>query len=88
MIIPNKIIFILYCLYGEKVISLYGMKTFNGDKTIRSKNIRIKICVSDKSSKLEGFINEWFETNDVEIVSIEYANNDNYIRAFILYKIA
>ena len=64
------------------------MKTFNGDKTIRSKNIKLQICVGGDSAELEGRVNEWFETNDVEIVSIEYANNNNYVRAFILYKIA
>lgn len=63
------------------------MRTFNGDKTINTKNIRLKVCVEGNSKKLEACVNQWFESNNVEIVSIEYTADGSNIRAFILYRI-
>jgi hypothetical protein len=31
-------------------------------------------------------MNRWFDNNSVEIISIEYTNDNHYIRTFILYR--
>ena len=61
-----------------------NMKSFkSGLKTDR---LKIEILVADSSKDLQNDMNEWFKNNSVELVSIEYTNNESYIRAFILYK--
>jgi uncharacterized protein YkuJ len=62
------------------------MKSF-GNKTIKSDNVQIEIFVEDSGGKLQVEMNRWFEENSVEIISIDYTNNNNYIRAFVLYRV-
>lgn len=61
------------------------MKSFN-NKTIRSDDVKVKLFSGYPSSSLERDINNWLESNSVEIVSIEYTSEGTNIRAFILYK--
>lgn len=60
------------------------MKSFN--KGLKTDGLKVEILVGNKSDDLQEEMNEWFKNNSVEIVSIEYTNNDHYIRAYILYR--
>lgn len=61
------------------------MKSLN--KTIRSKDVRVKIFVNDYTSTLERDINEWLSENDYEILSIELNSDDRSRRVMILYRV-
>jgi hypothetical protein len=61
------------------------MKSF-GNKTIKSDNVQIEIFVEDTGRELQVEMNRWFKENSVEIISIDYTNNNNCIRAFVLYR--
>lgn len=62
------------------------MKSF-GDKTIRTENVRVKSFVNDMTIELEVLINKWFESTNYEIISINFTDDGNKRRAFIIYKI-
>ena len=62
------------------------MKSF-GDKTIRTENVRVKSFVNDMTIELEVLINKWFESTNYEIISINFTDDGNNRRAFIIYKI-
>jgi hypothetical protein len=62
------------------------MKSFS-NKTIKSDNVQIQIFFGDSSRELQVEMNRWFKENSVEIISIDYTNNNNYIRAFVLYRV-
>ena len=62
------------------------MRSFN-NKTIKSDNVHIEIFVQDHAGKLEVEMNRWFKENSVEIISIDYTDNSNWIRAFVLYRV-
>lgn len=61
------------------------MKSFN--KTIKSDNVQIEIFLQDTAGQLEVEMNMWFKERSVEIISIDYTDNGNWIRAFVLYKV-
>jgi len=62
------------------------MKSFN-NKTIMSDDIRVRIFYENTSFiSLERQINNWLEDNSVEIISMDYMIDNNYIRVSILYK--
>jgi len=61
------------------------MKSFN-NKTIKSDDIRVRIFYENTSIELERQINYWLEDNSVEIISMDYMIDNNYIRVSILYK--
>ena len=62
------------------------MKSF-GNKTIKSDNVQIEIFVEDSGHELELAMNRWFKDNSVEIISIDYTENSDWIRAFVLYRV-
>jgi hypothetical protein len=62
------------------------MKSFS-NKTIKSDNVQIEIFVEDTGRELQVEMNRWFKENSVEIISIDYTNNNNCIRAFVLYRV-
>jgi hypothetical protein len=62
------------------------MKSFS-NKTIKSDNVQIQIFFGDSSRELQVEMNRWFKENSVEIISIDYTNNNNCIRAFVLYRV-
>jgi len=62
------------------------MKSFS-NKTIKSDNVHIEIFVQDTGGKLEVEMNTWFKQRSVEIISIDYTDNSNWIRAFVLYRV-
>jgi hypothetical protein len=61
------------------------MKSFN-NKTIKSNDTRVRILYGETSRALELKINIWLEDNSVEIISMDYMTDNNYIRVSILYK--
>lgn len=60
------------------------MKSLN--KTIKSDDVQVEIFVFDSEMRLQVSMNNWFKENSVEIISIDYTTNDEYIRAFVLYR--
>lgn len=65
------------------------MKSLN--KTIKSDDVQVEIFVEDNfvednGKELQEAMNRWFKENSVEIISIDYTNNDECIRAFVLYR--
>jgi hypothetical protein len=62
------------------------MKSF-GNKTIKSNNVQIQIFFGDSSRELQVEMNRWFKDNSVEIISIDYTENSDWIRAFVLYRV-
>lgn len=60
------------------------MKSLN--KTIKSDDVQVELFVSDSTMYLQDAMNNWFKENSVEIISIDYTTNDEYIRAFVLYR--
>lgn len=62
------------------------MKSF-GNSKIRSKNIRVEIFYSNDSNEVRDEVNTWLSGNDYEIISIDYTDNSDWIRAFVLYRV-
>ena len=61
------------------------MRSLNGK--VRTKDVKVKLFNCNTSAELEDEINEWLESVDYEIVSIEYACDNTWKRVLILYRV-
>jgi len=63
-----------------------NMETISGRKKVMTKGLKSKIILASNSRELEMRLNEWFEGNDYEIISITFQVVGADLRAFILYR--
>ena len=58
-----------------------------GNKTVKSKEIRVKLFVDSSCSKVERLVNDWLALNEYEVISIDMVTDNNWRMVKIIYKV-